>query len=111
MKFITRNLFYYALAFSVLTILMKWSLTAAVDARLHTLPWIIAGAYGVITFLIGLFFGKKESRSLPLYDAGFRYHLATFVVFIAVCESWHALGWMSVRDHFIRIVNTLNASA
>lgn len=98
MKFITRNLLYFALAFTALTVGMKFSISAALDAGLYALPWIIGAAYGVITFGLGWFFGERDVRSLPLYDAGFRYHLATFVVFVAVSESWSALGLMSVYD-------------
>ncbi len=98
MKFVTHNLLCYTLVFIALTVLMKVGITAVLDARLYNLPWFIGGAYGVITFAIGWFFGKRDSRSLPLYDAGLRYNLATFVVFATVSEGWHALGWMSEYD-------------
>ncbi len=101
MRFITRNLLFFALSFTVLTIVMKSSIGAALDAGLfYTLPWIIGAAYGVITFGLGWFFGSRDSRTLPMYDAGFRYHLATFVVFAVVSELWNALGLMSEYDSF-----------
>ncbi len=54
--------------------------------------WVIAAIYFVFNFLTGFILGKRDYESLPLYDVGFRFHFATFLIFNVVSLSWFYLG-------------------
>jgi hypothetical protein len=57
--------------------------------------WILAILYFILNFGIGWFFGKKDYESFPLYDIGFRFHFATYVVFNIIWELWFLFGLQS----------------
>jgi len=43
----------------------------------------------------GRYFGWKEYEYLPIYDIGFRFHLATFLAHNVVSLLWFSLGFQS----------------
>ncbi|WP_134088094.1 hypothetical protein [Olivibacter sp. XZL3] len=43
-------------------------------------------------FASGWFFGRKDANFLPLYDIGFRFHLATYVIYHGISLLWFALA-------------------
>jgi hypothetical protein len=57
--------------------------------------WIVTAAYGVSVFIIGWVFGKRDRLHLSLYDIGFRFHFATYIICNLIAESWYLLGLQS----------------
>jgi hypothetical protein len=57
--------------------------------------WLVAVAYAVLVFITGWIFGKRDNLSLPLYDIGFRFHLATYIISNLIAEIWHLSGLQS----------------
>lgn len=95
MKSITMNLVKFAVLLSLFTILFKFALREMLANEQFAPAWLVAALYGVIIFVIGWIFGKKEKESLPLYDVGFRFHLITFLVFNIITGVWHFLDFES----------------
>jgi hypothetical protein len=58
------------------------------DAKLFWEVWIMATAYGLGAFFLGWYFGKKDGNDLPLYDIGFRFHFATYLICNVIGELW-----------------------
>lgn len=92
MKLITPSLLKFTGVAIVLTILFRHFLSASIAVHSTGHIIVVAVVYGLCMFLSGYYFGGKEARRLPLYDVGFRFHLATYIVVIGVSELWFALG-------------------
>jgi len=95
MKTITKNLIAFSIGLVVLTIAFRFSLSTMLQNRLFGSVWIIATIYGILIFIIGWIFGKKDKQTLPLYDIGFRFHVATYLICNLIAEIWFLLGLQS----------------
>ncbi len=95
MKVLTKNLILFVLFFFAGAILFRYGLSYFLENRLFSQVWITAVVYFFYNFGIGWHFGKKDYESLPLYDVGFRFHFAAYVVFILVSELWFLFGYHS----------------
>lgn len=100
MKSITKNLAWFTLWLFGFTVLFRFALSYILQSELFGLVWITAIAYGVAVFCAGWFFGRRDKIHLPIYDIGFRFHLATYLVCNIVAESWYALG---LNSHFEKV--------
>lgn len=107
MKLITPFLLRYIIAATFLTVLFRFFLSyfLKVDDSLAVL--LVAAGYGLSMFFSGFYFGKKDGTYLPIYDIGFRFHLATFVVHNVVSALWLLSGNASVKES----INQLLVSA
>jgi hypothetical protein len=99
MKTITKNLFAFSIVLVVLTIAFRFFLSTMLQNRLFGSVWIVATIYGVLTFIIGWIFGKKDKMNLPLYDIGFRFHLATYIICNLIAEVWYLIGLQSEYEN------------
>ncbi len=95
MKHLTRNLISFAIYFSIGTVVFRYGLSHSLDSRLFLQVYVIAVVYFFYNFGIGWYFGKKDYELLPLYDIGFRFHLATFLLFNSITEAWNYFGFLS----------------
>jgi hypothetical protein len=95
MKAFTKNLLLFSIGAIVLTILFRFTLSSMLQRELFKYIWAITIFYGIAMFIMGWVFGKKERQTLPLYDIGFRFHLATFIVCNLIAEIWFFLGLQS----------------
>ena len=95
MKAITKNLVLFSIALIILTVLFRFALSTMLQNKLFTSVWILAALYGIIIFIIGWVFGKKDKQTLPLYDIGFRFHLATYLICNLIAEIWYFVGLQS----------------
>ncbi|MFO8023050.1 MAG: 2TM domain-containing protein [Perlabentimonas sp.] len=95
MKALTKNLLIFSVSLILLTILFRFSLSTMLQNRLFFSVWIVAVAYGIIVFIMGWVFGKRDNLNLPLYDVGFRFHLATYVICNLIGEIWYLLDLQS----------------
>jgi hypothetical protein len=100
MKVLTKNLMYFAIFFFIGAIVFRYSLSQFLENQSINMVWIIAIIYFFFNFFIGFYFGKRDYKSLPLYDIGFRFHLVTYLLYNIVSVSWFLLGFNS---HFEKI--------
>lgn len=105
MKIFTKNLIFFSIAFMAGAVVFRHGLSYAIGNRLHGLLWAIAGAYFLYNLLTGWFFGKRDYESLPLFDLGFRFHFAAYLIFNLVSWGWFKFGLESQFEH-IGIVYT-----
>ena len=75
---LTANLLKFTLSAIVLTILFRIALSSFITNKMIGALLISAIAYGILMWISGYFFGKKDYENLPIHDVGFRFHLATF---------------------------------
>ena len=104
MKKITKNLIAFSVGLVVLTIAFRFSLSSMLQNRLFSSVWLVAAIYGIFVFIIGWIFGKKDKMDLPLYDIGFRFHLATYIICNLIAEVWYLIGLQSEYEN-IRTVH------
>ncbi len=104
MKIITKNLIYFTLSMSIATLLFRYLLSTFLQNEMFTGVWILSIIYGASAFFLGSFFGKKDTQSLPIFDIGFRFHLATYIVCNGIGELWHVFQLHSQYEH-IRTVH------
>lgn len=60
---------------------------------------ISAVAYGLSMWFSGVYFGKKDHEHLPIYDVGFRFHLATFLTHNTVSILWFTFNFQSANEN------------
>jgi len=92
MKFVTKNLTYFAVVSTALTLVFRFALSAllAKECSYYFIPAIL---YSLSMTAAGWFFGRKDGRELPIYDVGFRFHLATYVQYFVATSVWFLLGF------------------
>ena len=95
MKIITPNLLKFAGTSFVLTAIFRFCLSYGLENKILLLSVTSAVLYGITMFSAGWFFGKRDWMYLPIYDVGFRFHLATYLTHNAVSELWFILGFNS----------------
>ncbi|MDP3444971.1 MAG: hypothetical protein Q8T08_19095, partial [Ignavibacteria bacterium] len=75
------------------------------EHRTYDIVWIIAEIYFIFNFLTGWIFGKRDYETLPLYDIGFRFHLASYLLFNTVSVIWFLFDFHShsesIRDVYV----------
>ena len=104
MKFITKNLVYFAVASTALTLAFRFVLSAMLTNEYYTSVDIPAILYGLSMFATGWYYGFKDGRELPVYDVGFRFHLVTFIAFHVVSSTWFLLGLNAETEKWNSIV-------
>ncbi len=104
MKTITKNLLYFSISLVVLTIIFRFLLSSMLQHREFNYVIFVAVAYGVVVFIIGAIFGRRDRIHLPLYDIGFRFHLATYLICNLIGEIWYLTGMQSEYEN-IRVVH------
>lgn len=99
MKTITKNLLIFSGGLIILTIAFRFSLSTMLQNQLFSSVWIIAIIYGILIFIIGWVFGKRDKMHLPLYDIGFRFHLTTYIICNIIAEGWYLIGFQSEYEN------------
>lgn len=92
MKLLTGNQVKFAGMLFFLTIAFRFGLSNSLNNESFSTVWIIAASYGILIFITGWIFGKKDQEFLPLYDIGFRFHLITYIICNLTAEIWHFLN-------------------
>lgn len=95
MKTISRNLILFSAILFILTLLFRYLLSSMLQNEQFTTVWIAVAFYAVFVFILGWIFGKKDKLYLPLYDIGFRFHLATYIICNGIAEVWYLFGFQS----------------
>ena len=105
MKALTKNLLLFALFFFAGAVLFRYGLSYFLENRMFGQVWVIAVAYFFYNISIGWYFGKKDYEDLPLYDVGFRFHLATYVIFNLVSKLWFVFGYHAAIENIKTVHN------
>lgn len=92
---LTANLLKFTLSAIVLTILFRIALSSFITNKMIGVLLISAIAYGILMWISGYFFGKKDYEDLPIHDVGFRFHLATFLAHNIISILWFTFGFQS----------------
>lgn len=103
---LTQNLLRFTIDSLILTGLFRWGLSSSITTQSWT--WIIISSliYGAMMWISGWHFGKKDSNQLPIYDVGFRFHLATFISHNLVSFLWFQFNFQSEFERFSTIYIT-----
>lgn len=88
MKTITPYLLKFALAAIIVTILFRYFLSYGIEQRNSTILAITAISYAISLFVFGYYYGKKDGEYLPIFDVGFRFHLATYAIHNGITLLW-----------------------
>ncbi len=99
MKLITHHLVKFGLVLVALTLAFRAGLSAMLAAHQFSLTWALSTLYGVAVFMSGWIFGKRDKVYFPVYDIGFRFHLATYIIFMLIAEVWHLAGFQSQYEN------------
>ena len=100
MKLCTKNSIRFALSLLIATALFRYLLSSlllgpTIDSQSIALLAIV---YGIMAFIFGWYFGKKDFESLPLYDVGFRFHLLTYLVCNGYAYFWFLSGLTATNE-------------
>lgn len=100
MKSITPPLLRFSGVALLLCVACRFSLGYVIG---HGYPYMagiaIGTVYGLSVFIAGYYFGKKEADYLPIYDVGFRFHFATYLVHNGVSELYLLFGLNPANEH------------
>ena len=100
---ITPNLLKFTLTTILLTILFRLALSSFITSKMTFALIFSSIVYGILMWVNGNYFGRKEYEYLPIYDVGFRFHLSTFLAHNIVSILWFVFGFQS-KFESIRII-------
>ena len=93
MKALTFRLGQFALSALCLTILFRYTLhlCIGIESVIGTVTCSIS--YCGLIFFAGWYFGGKEEAENDFHDVGFRYHLTTYILCMAIGLGAYYIGW------------------
>lgn len=92
MKTITPYLLRFALIVTPLTIVFRYFLSYGIENQSRIIITVSAVTYGLLMFVLGWYFGRKDGEYLPIFDVGFRFHLTTYLIHNGISLLWIGLG-------------------
>ena len=98
--FVTPNLLKFSLVSFLFAVAFRLGLSWSIENKMIVPLVLSASLYGVAMWFSGMFFGKKENDYLPIFDIGFRFHGATFIIHNIVSLIWF---WLGFNSHFEKI--------
>jgi len=103
MKYITKNLVIHSVIFLFASFLFRylisWSLT---NSHFHGV-WMVSAVYFISLTVMIWRFSILDKKHLPLYDLGFRFHVATFFIWLLVSHIWFEFGSISPHEEIIQL--------
>lgn len=69
--------------------------------------WCSSILWGISMYIAGWYFGKKDMEYLPFFYSGYKFHVATYLVFAFVSFSWLKIGFNDANETFGQVINTL----
>ena len=100
---LTPNLVKFTLLTILLTVLFRIALSSFITNQMIVAVVMTSIVYGVLMWFNGSFFGRKDYEDLPIYDVGFRFHLATFLTHNVISILWFSFGFHSKYES-VRII-------
>lgn len=96
---LTPNLLKFTLATLVLTLLFRIGLSTSITSKMTIAVILCSIFYGILMWLNGNYYGRKEYEYLPIYDIGFRFHLSTFIAHNAISILWFVFEFESKYEN------------
>ena len=103
---ITYQILKFSLFTIILTILFKYCLSLFISYEDTSLIVTTSLLYFFAMLLNGYYFGKKEYKTLAIYDIGFRFHLITYLIHNSIAFLWIVVGFNSEQETFNPILKT-----
>lgn len=103
---ITKYLLVFALVATLLSLCYREVLSFGVAHRYTGIIGLASVLYFVTMFAAGWITGYKEARYLPIADIGFRWHLTTYLIFMAVGILWYTLGYAAPNESIVTLWHT-----
>ena len=100
---LTPNLVKFTILTILLTVLFRIALSSFITNQMIVAVVMTSIVYGVLMWFNGSFFGRKDYEDLPIYDVGFRFHLATFLTHNVISILWFSFGFQSKYES-VRII-------
>lgn len=107
MKLITPFLLRFIVAAALLTIAFRYFLSYFLASGQNMAVILVAVGYGLGMFVSGLYFGIKDGAYLPIYDIGFRFHFATYVIHNSISAAWLLSGFASQKENIDQFYTTM----
>jgi hypothetical protein len=103
---ITPYILRFTFVATVLTIAFRYFLSYGIENKMTVTIALSAILYAICMFIFGWYFGKKSGEFLPIIDAGFRFHLTTYIVYNLISELWFVFGFNSHYEKIFIIHTT-----
>ena len=103
---ITSNLVKFTLTTAILTIIFRFGLSYSISNKMSIALILSSVIYAILMWCNGSYFGRKEYEYLPIYDIGFRFHLATFLAHNLTSIFWFVFGFESQYENIQTIYLT-----
>ena len=100
---LTPNLLKFTFLAIMLTVLFRIALSSFITDQMIVALIITSIVYGILIWITGYFFGRKDYEYLPISDVGFRFHLATFLTHNLISILWFTFGFQSKYES-VRII-------
>ncbi len=107
MKVITKNLRLFAILIFLHTSLFRFGLSSLLDAEKYSAVIAISIIYSLLMGLTGWLTGRRDGKDSFLFDAGFRWHFTTYLVWAVVSEAWFLLGFNAAGEKIAQVHTTL----
>lgn len=103
MKYITKNLLIHSVIFLLASFLFRYLMSWSLSNGYFNGVWIVSAVYFLTLTVMIWRFSILDKKHLPLYDLGFRFHVATFIVWLLVSLIWFEFGSISAHEHIIQV--------
>jgi L-asparagine transporter-like permease len=103
MKYITKNLLIHSVIFLLASFLFRYLMSWSLSKGYFNGVWIVSAVYFLTLTVMIWRFSILDKKHLPLYDLGFRFHVATFLVWLLVSLIWFEFGSISAHEHIIQV--------
>jgi L-asparagine transporter-like permease len=103
MKYITKNLLIHSVIFLLASFLFRYLMSWSLSKGYFNGVWIVSAVYFLTLTVMIWRFSILDKKHLPLYDLGFRFHVATFIVWLLVSLIWFEFGSISAHEHIIQV--------
>ncbi|MBQ2912722.1 MAG: hypothetical protein IJE52_03420 [Bacteroidales bacterium] len=93
MRVFTQRLGQFAVCALLSTIVFRYTLNLAVGMESLPATSVCSIVYFGLMFFAGWYFGSKDEQEHQIHDIGFRFHLVTYILCIAMGYAAYFIGW------------------
>ena len=107
MKIFSKNLTLFCISTFLVMVLFRILMSYFLSIHAVIAAWGTSISWGLSMFFVGWYFGKKECDELPFYQSGYRFHIATYVIFGLVSFSWFSVGMKAPQENMYQLNITM----
>lgn len=93
MRVFTQRLGQFAVCALLSTIVFRYTLNLAVGMESLPATLVCSIVYFGLMYFAGRYFGSKDEQEHQIHDIGFRFHLVTYIMCIAMGYAAYFIGW------------------